>query len=525
MRFGLALLFAWSGLASAEETLTYCADSSPQTFNPQLTEDLATFNATSRTIYDRLLDFEPGSTKVTAGLAESWTVTKDGKTYTFKLRPGVQFHSTDQFKPTRTFNADDVVFSFSRALQKDHPFHAVSGGKYVYFENLGLKNLIQKIEKIDDLTVKFVLRRPEAPLLAELAMGYAVILSEEYAKQLELAGMARNIDIEPVGTGPFQLDRYLKDSSIRYSAHPAYWRGRANIDKLVFTIVPEASKRFAKLKRGECQLMGEPDPQDLAEFTGQAKIKLVSQPGANLGYLAFNVKKAPFNKLIVRQAIGHALNRPAYVDSIYNKNALLAKNPMPPAVWGYADDTPDLTFDPEKAKTLLKKAGYAKGFEAELWTLPLSRPYNPSGRKLGELMQADLAKVGIRLRLVTFDWLTYLTKARQGEHQLIQLGWTSDSGDPDGFLRNLLGCSAISGGTNLARWCNSKYDRLVEKARGLNELQDRKPLYHQAQAVFHQHMPWIPIAHATVFRGHSADLEGYQISPLGLEDFYPLKLK
>src|SRR5690606_20950532 len=167
-----------------------------------------------------------------------------------------------------------------------------------------------------------------------------------------------------------------------------------------------------------------------------------------------------------------------------------------------------------------KKAGYPNGFSAELWTLPVSRPYNPNGKKMGELMQADLAKIGIKVKLVTYDWPTYLAKARLGEHQMLQLGWTTDNGDPDNFLGTLLSCAAIAGGSNVSRWCNKDYDQIINRAKIISDINARTTQYVKAQNYIKQEVPWVTLAHATVFRGLAKNVEGYKISPLGMEDFY-----
>lgn len=519
--FGLAL----APSVRAEKSLTYCAESAPLTFNPQLTDDGATLNAASRTLYDRLLDFEPGTTKVIPSLAEKWTVSKDAKTYTFTLREGVQFQTTDRFKPTRRLNADDVVFSFERALKRDHAFHPLGGGHYPFFTNLGLDQNVREVKKIDDRTVSFSLKRPEAPFLASLASGFAVILSKEYADQLEKNGMPRNLDIEPVGTGPFQLERYIKDKSVRFKVHEGYWRGRAKLDRLTFEIVPESARRLKQLIDGDCDLIADPAPADLETISGNPKLKLLSAPGSNIAYLAFNTAKKPFDSVLVRRAIAQALPIDAYIEKIYQTRAVRARNPIPPSIWGYSNDTKEWGYDLDKAKKLLRQAGYKNGFETELWTLPTGRAYLPDGRALGEMIQADLAKIGIRVKLVTYDMASYLAKARAGEHQMIEMGWTTDNGDPDGILGAQLTCAGVSSGANLARWCDRAYDRQAEKARTKTDMNERTLLYYAAQKRFNEQLPWIPVAHATAFRGASGRLSGYQISPLGLEDFYPVDVK
>ena len=203
-----------------------------------------TFDASSRPVYNRLVEFEHGTTKVEPGLAESWDVSDDGLEYTFKLRPGVKFQTTDFFTPTRDFNADDVIFSFERQSKKDNPWNQyVAGTAWEYFDGMGMPDLLKAIEKVDDLTVKFALNRPEAPFLANLAMDFASIMSKEYADKLEADGKMEQLNQQPVGTGPFQFVAYQQDAVIRYKANPDYWDGKQKIDDLVFAITTDAAVR------------------------------------------------------------------------------------------------------------------------------------------------------------------------------------------------------------------------------------------------------------------------------------------
>lgn len=500
----------------------YCSEGSPSSFNPQLATDGATFNASSRMLYNRLVEFEPGGTQLQPALAESWKISKDGLTFTFNLRKGVKFHTTENFRPTRDFNADDVVFTFDRMRLKSHPYHLVNGGTYEYFKSMEMDRIIKDVIKVDDHTVKFVLARPEAPFLANLGMDFASILSKEYGDSLLKKKTPEKMDTEPVGTGPFVFQRYQKDTLIRYAAHENYWGGKPAMDKAVFAITVDPSVRFQKLKARECHLVAEPSPTDIPAMEKHAGTKVISQPGLNVGYLAMNVEKEPFNKKEVRQAIHHALNRETYLEAIYLGMAKKAKNPLPPGMWSYHEGIQDYDYDIQKAKTLLAKAGYPQGFSTELWTLPVSRPYNPNGKKMGEMMQADLAKVGIKVKLVTYDWPTYLAKARKGEHSLIQMGWTGDNGDPDNFLNVLLGCSGVAGGSNLARWCHKPFEELIQKAKTTVDQQKRTEYYKKAQEIFKQEVPWVTLAHATVFRAMSKDLKGYKLSPFGTETFSEL---
>ena len=511
--------------AHAAKTFVYCSEASPSTFNPQLGTDGPTFNASSRPIYNRLVDFERGGTKVMPSLAEKWDVSKDGKQVTFHLRKGVQWQTTATFKPTRPFDADDVVFTFERMLKPDHPFHKVSGGVYEYFTSMELQTLILSIQKLDESTVRFNLSKPSAPFLADLAMDFASIISAEYGDAMMKAKTPEKLDIEPVGTGPFIWRSYRKDSEIRYDANPTYFEGKSALDKLVFAITKDANVRVQKLKRGECNLVAEPAPADVKALRADSKIAVLEQEGLNVGYLAFNVEKKPFDNVDVRRAISHALNRQAYLDAIYLGNAVMAKNPIPPSMWSYNDKTVDYEYSVEKAKEFLKKAGFANGFEATLWYIPVSRPYNPNGKKMGEMIQADLAKVGIKLNLLTYDWAAYLQKARDGQHQMILMGWTGDNGDPDNFLNTLLSCGSAKNGSNYSRWCNKNFDRFVDDAAATSDQNRRTQLYQQAQFVFKSDAPWVTLAHAKVFRVLDKRVIGYKMSPFGTDTFYGVDLK
>lgn len=520
-------LFSSFGVAAKadKKTFVYCSEGSPSTFNPQIATDGTSFNASSHTVYNRLIEFKQGSTEIEPALAESWKVSKDGLHYTFRLRKNVQFHSNEFFKPTRNFNADDVLFSFAIQKEKAHPL-AVKNGNYEYFKSMGMDEIIKEIKKIDDYTVEFVLSRQEAPFLSNLAMDFASILSKEYAEALVKAGKDINsMNTQPIGTGPFVFKSYTKDTLIRFTANPNYFAKRPGIDNLVFSITPDASVRTQKLKTGECHFIAEPAPQDLENISQNQNLKLLEKEGMNVGYLAFNTQKKPFNDKRVRLAILYALDRASYISTIYLNRATLAKNPMPPTIWSYNDAVKDFSFNISKAKELLTQAGYPNGFETELWTLPVARPYNPNGKKLGELMQSDLAKVGIKVKLVTFDWPTYLEKSRKGEHQMIQMGWTGDNGDPDNFLHILLGCGSVETGTNVARWCNKDYEQLVDSAKRMTNPGRRADLYKKAQLLFKQESPWATLAHSRVYRAMSKDVSGYQIHPFGGDIFTNVELK
>ena len=520
----LVLFFFLSQSALAAKNFIYCSEGSPSAFNPQITTDGTSNNASSHTIYNRLIEFKYGSTELIPALATSWTVSKDKKVFTFKLRKGVKFHKTKYFTPSRDFNADDVLFSYNRQRLKEHPFHKINGGLYEYWQYMEMGKLIKDIKKVNDYEIKITLNKPEAPFLSNMAMSFMSILSKEYGDQLIKTGKKDRIDMYPIGTGPFKFRKYLKDSLIRYKAHKEFFLGKAKIDNLIFSITKDSNTRYQKLKTGECHLINEPAPSDLASMQSNQKLKVLKGPGFNVGYLAMNVKKGPFKNLLVRKAINLALNKKSYIKAIYMGNAIPAKNPLPPSLWSYNEKTNPYDYNLKKAKELLKKAGYPNGFETEIWTLPVSRPYNPNGKKMGEMMQQDLAKIGIKAKLITYDWPTYLAKSRKGEHQMIQMGWTGDNGDPDNFLGVLLGCASIASGGNLANWCHKKFNNIILKAKRTLDPKKRTYLYKKAQQIFNNELPWVPLAHSVVFRAMDNRVQGYKIDPLGGDIFREIDL-
>jgi dipeptide transport system substrate-binding protein len=507
------------GVSAQAKTLVYCSEGSPEGFNPQLFTAGTTFDASSKPIFNSLVMFERGGTNVVPGLAESWEVSDDGLSYTFKLRKGVKFHATKDFTPTRDFNADDVIFSFERQFREDNPYYKVSGGTYEYFQGMDMPNLLKSIEKSDDYTVKFTLARPEAPFIANLGMDFAVVMSKEQADQYLKAGTPEQLDQTPSGTGPFMLVDYQKDAVIRYKANPDYWEGKAAIDDLVFAITPDASVRKQKLEAGECHIMPYPNPGDLAALKSNPDLTVMEQQGLNVGYLAFNTEKKPFDDKRVRQALNYAINKNAIIEAVFQGAGQVAKNPIPPTMWSYNNDVQDYGYDPEKAKALLKEAGI-DNLETDLWAMPVQRPYNPNAQRMAELVQADWAKIGVDAKIVSYEWGEYLKRSKDGEHQTLLLGWTGDNGDPDNFLYVLLGCAAAQDGTNRARWCHKPFDDLLVQAKQVSDQAKRSELYEQAQVIFKDEAPWVTVAHSVVFMPMRKNVTGYKMDPFGSHIFY-----
>lgn len=507
------------------KTLVYCSEGSPAGFDPAQYTTGVDFTANTYTAYNRLVEFARGGTTIEPGLAEKWDVSPDGKAYTFQLRHGVKFQTTSYFKPTREFNADDVVFTFERMLNPDQPFRKAYNVSFPYFTDMGLDKLITRVEKVDPYTVRFTLKEVSAPFIQNLAMQYASILSAEYADQLLKEGKAADINQKPVGTGPFIFRSYTKDSTIRFDGNPDYWKpNTVKLSKLIFSITPDASVRTQKIKRNECQVMSYPKPADLASLKSDKSIDLLDQAGFNLGYVAYNVEHKPLDKVEVRRALDMAINKKAIVESVYQGAGQAATNPMPPTQWSYDKNLKMPSYDPEQAKALLAKAGLGNGFEITLWAMPVQRPYNPNARLMAEMIQADWAKIGVKAKIVTYEWGEYIKRGHAGEHDAYLIGWTGDNGDPDNWLGTLLGCNAVKG-NNFSKWCYKPFEELVEKGRTTPGQAQRTEYYKKAQAIFAEQVPFSPIAHSTVYQPVTKAVGDMRIDPLGYSRFDGVSMK
>ncbi len=526
-RMILATLFgAAATTAQAAGTLVYCSEGSPAGFDTAQYTAGTDFDVSAETVYNGLVAFKRGSTDVIPSLAEKWDISEDAKTYTFHLRPGVKFQTSRFFTPTRGLTADDVVYTFERMLNKDHPYRKAYPTEFPYFTDMGMDKNLKSVEKVDDHTVKFTLNEVDAAFIQNLAMPFAIIHSKEYLEKLLKDGKPEMINQQPLGTGPFVFERYQKDAQIRYKANKDYWDKAEGplIDNLIFAITKDPSVRAQKLKANECQLASYPLPADVERLKKDPNLKVQSNPGFNVGFIYYNTEKELLKKPEVRVALDMAINKPAIIKAVYGGQGVLANGPMPTSQWSYDDTIKNRAYDPEKAKAMLKEAGYPDGFDMGLWSLPVVRPYNPNGRLMAEMIQSDWAKIGVKVKISTYEWGEYLKRAKGKDHDAIMVGWTGDNGDPDNWLGNLLSCNSV-GGVNYSRFCYKPFDDLVVKAKRVTDKEERIKLYKEAQKIFHEQMPMSPMGTSIVNVPMNKKVEGFKISPFGLFQFYGVSLK
>ena len=520
----LLLTFCLAPLAHAA-TLSVCTEASPEGFDVVQYNSLSTTNASADVLMNRLVDFDAQAGKLVPSLAQSWSVSPDGLEYTFKLRPGVKFHTTAYFTPTRELSAEDVRFSFERMLDPANAWHKIAQSGFPQAQSLQLPQLIKKIETPDAQTVRFTLAHPDSTFLPALSMGFASIYSAEYADKLLKAGTPELMNSQPIGTGPFVFTRFQKDAVVRYKANPDYFAGKPAVDGLIYAITPDANVRLQKLRRNECQIALSPKPLDVDAATKDPALKVAQTPAFMTAFVAINSQHPPLDKPEVRQAINLAFDRDTYLKAVFENSAQAANGIYPATTWGYAKQLPGYAHDPQKARDLLAKAGLKDGFSTTIWTRPTGSVLNPNPSLGAQLLQADLAKVGIKADIRVIEWGELIRRAKAGEHDLLFMGWAGDNGDPDNFLTPQFSCAAVKSGTNFARYCDKTLDSLISEGKTLSDQDKRSALYQKAQGLIQQQAVWLPLAHPTAYALTRKDVQGYQVSPFGRQDFSTVSVK
>ncbi|KTF14693.1 ABC transporter substrate-binding protein [Pseudoalteromonas sp. H105] len=502
-------------LEEKNQGLVYCAEANPVSFNPQVTTTGSTIDIIANQLYDRLISIDPITAEFQSELATDWKISPDGKSVTFTLRKGVKFHSTAYFTPSRDFNADDVIFTFSRLFDVYNPYHFVGDANYPYFQSVGIDQLIRRIVRVSDHQVRFELFNPESSFLANMATDFAVVLSREYAMQLKEKEQLNLFDQLPIGTGPYIYKEYRRDHLVRYYRNNDYWKHKVILEQLVYDITPNGTTRIAKMLTKECDVTAHPSSTQLSILAQRDDIKVQKETNLNVGYWAFNTERPPFNDIRVRQALAHAIDIEKIMQAVFYGNGIQAKSILPPTSWAYKSQQNMPAFNPEISMALLKEAGLGDGFDMTIWAMPVSRIYNPNARKMAELMQSDLRKVGVNVSIVEYEWNTFIQRIGEHRHDSVLLGWAADTPDPDNFFSPLLSCSATFSGKNPANWCDPEFDLLLTQALDTTDLDMRKQYYQQAQTMLIDELPLLPLAHGMRFQASSSDVEGIPLGPFG----------
>lgn len=492
--YSLLSLLACAPVQAA--VLSVCLEGSPEIFNPQLTSSGTTATVLGQ-IYDGLVSVKKGGSEIEPALAESWSVSDDQRTYTFKLRKGVKWQSNKSFQPSRDFDADDVLFTFDRMMKPDHPYAKVSGGNYITFSTK-LADALESVTKVDAQTVAFKLKQPLAPFIGIMAHQSLAITSAEYAEMLAKAGAKDQLDRDPIGTGPFALQAYQTNAAVRLKPFPESWGAvagiaerTAKVDAAVLVISPDASVRLQRALAGECLISLYPNLADRDVIAKNPNLEAVQTQVPSVGFITFNFKDEKFKDQRVRAALAHAIDMKPLVDVIYNGMGVVTGALVPPALWGHDASIGAHSYDPAKAKALLAEAGFPNGLSTQLWAVPVARPYMPNGRRAAEMIQANWAAIGVKAEIVTYEWGEYIKRARAGEAQVGMFGGIYDFPDPSQIPNNYFTCdsSGKPSPSNIGAWCNAEFIGLMNQAGAISDQAERTALYKKAQAVFHREVP------------------------------------
>lgn len=494
--------------ATVPQILVFGRGADSTSLDPAIVTEGESFKVTQN-LYDTLLNFGPQDTTIQPGLAKAWTVSDDGLTYTFELEEGVKFHDNTDF------NAQAVVDNVNR-------WKAGKEDAFYYFNSMFKaegKDIIKDVVAEGEYKVIFTLSRPQAPFLKNIAMSPFGIASPTAFK-----AAGDNFGTNPVGTGPFKFTEWKPNDSITIEKFDGYWQeGLPKLNKVIFRSIPDNSARLNALIANEIDLADGINPSDGKTVEGNANLQLIERPSMNIGYLGLTNTRKPFDNKLVRQAVNYAIDKQAILDAFFEGRAELAINPMPSSISGFNDAISAYPYDPEKAKALLKEAGY-DGKEIELWAMPVPRPYMPDGAKVAEVIQKNLADIGMPSKIVTFEWATYLEKAKNGEADAFMLGWTGDNGDADNFIYTLLDKDNI-GSNNYAYYSNEEVHELLIKAQSETDENVRNDLYKKAQEIIHEDAPWVPLAHSTPLLAAKAGVKDFLPHPTGSDKLYKVSIE
>jgi peptide/nickel transport system substrate-binding protein len=469
----------------------------PVNLDPPQVTDLNS-NRVGRRIVETLVTFPEESTQVVPGLAESWTISKDGLQYTFKLRRGITFHDGTPL------NAEAVKFSIERQINPNHPAYKL--GKYP-FANFFFGN-VKAVEVLSEERVAFLLNEPRASFLSILTAGAASIVSPTAVMK-----WGPDYPTHPVGTGPFRFASWDRGQRVVLEKNPTYWKYPVKVERVIYRPIVEDQARLTELLTGTLDVIVGVPADFVSQLEQNAKITLLKQVGAHVWYLGMNNQKKPFDDKRVRQALNYAVNKDAIVKDVLKGTGASSRGPVLPGTWGADPALKAYPYDPERAKKLLAEVGYPNGFSTTLWV-----PESGSGMQapvaMSTVMQSNLKAVGVNVSLQTMEWGAYLAKLRTKEQELFALSWMAGTEDPDMVMYPLLHSSQWTPvGPNRALYKNARFDALLQQARLTTDQAKRAQLYKEAQRILVDDAPWVFVDHEIQIAALSKRVQGFKLHP------------
>jgi peptide/nickel transport system substrate-binding protein len=511
-------------------TLVFAGAADPVAIDGALVSDGESIRVITQ-IFETLINLKPGTTELAPGLATDWEVGPDAKTYTFTLREGVKFHDgTD-------FNAEAVCFNFDRWYNFKGPLQSASASYYYQAFFGGYKNnesedlsdpLYRSCEARNPTTAVITLTRPSASLLGALVQQAFSIASPKALR--EFKADAGTVDEEtgfrptgtfgtehPTGTGPFEFVSWTREDRIVLRRFEDYWGEKAKLNELIIRPIADNAARLQALQNDEIQGYDLVEPQDIPTLEGDENLKILERPAFNVAYVGINQAKQPMDQLEVRQAVAYGLDRQAVVDNFYGGRGVVAKELMPPEVEGYADDVKEYEYNPERAKQLLREAGFTLPVPIEFWyPSDVSRPYMPNPKNNFEAFAASLNKSGFKVTAKTAPWdPDYLGRVDEGNAGHLHLiGWTGDFADADNFIGTFFQDYSPQFGFR-----DRRLFKMLDDAEREADRQRRIEMYQEANRYIMEQLPAVPYAHTEPALAFRNDVEGFVPSPTTNESF------
>ncbi len=473
------------GTGNSRDTLTVAIGTDASTFDPHFCTDSAT-EVLNKNLYSNLVRFNP-KMEIVPDLATKWEVSTDGLTWTFDLRDGVKFHDGT------AFTAEAVRTNFERVLDEK-----------IGSPRRSVLAMIKSIEVVGPTKIKLTTSYPTGSFLQQLAHPVGAIISPA-----AIAKYGKDLSRNPVGTGPFKLKEWDSGDKIVMVRNPDYFDGAPPVSQLVWKIVPEDSSRTMLIESGQADVTLRVPVADLDRLRAKTDLSLLEGPTVMTMYVALNNSRGPLKDVRVRQAMNYAVDKEALAKNIVGGLGIVADAPISQSTWGYAK-IGAYPFDRAKAKDLLKKAGYGKGFEMELWT-PVGRYL--MDRQVAENLQAQLAEVGIKVTLRPWEFQALMSEVKRGQFDSVLLGWSPSTGDADQGLYPVFHSSQFPPNSNRAFYRNPEVDKLLIDARQATDAQTRLALYRQAEKTIMDEAAWLFLYYPKQVVMTRANVKGVELLP------------
>lgn len=515
--------------SDVNSTFVFAASSDPQGLDPAFAQDGETFRV-ARQIFEGLVGTVPGTADPAPLLAEEWETSEDGLSTTFQLKEGVKFHDgTD-------FNAEAVCANFDRWYNWTGLAASEAMGYYYYKLFRGYADspetaVYKSCTPDGDSTVTIELNQPFAGFVPALSLPAFSMQSPAALEEFEADAVGGTAEAptlseyakgHPSGTGPFKFDEWAPGEQLTLAYNEDYWGEKGQINEIIFRVIDDPTARRQALESGAIDgydLVGPADSKALED----AGYKMVSRPPFTVLYLAFNQAIAELQDPKVREALSYAVDKEALISQVLPEGTEVATQFIPDVVNGWNPDVTTYEYDPEKAKALLKEAGYDESNPLTLtfnYPVNISRPYMPDPEQIFTVLSTQLADAGVVTNPVSNEWGDYLdlTTGTNG-HGIHLLGWTGDYNDTDNFVGVFFGGESMEWGFN-----NPELFAALDEARGIADLEEQSAKYQDINEMVAKFIPGVPLAHPAPTLAFAERVTSFPASPVNDEVFNEIVL-